>query len=223
MPRVQFSVTGYRGVLKSLDPGVAQRAARAALKRTLERTRTQFTRTISGAQGRYTVPAAEVRGKMVVSVPTGGFEGVLRISGSRLPVTKFKHRMNRFGLVVEILKHGGRRLIQSVFLPRRKGGGPIMFNGQPLAFIRKKTDRPNPFHQAPDSRNSTGQDSKGRKRRWRLPLASVRTLSVPKMVSTERFRDREFYGDFMLKRFAYEFQQALIGLHALKTRGTRAP
>lgn len=224
MARVQFSVTGYQEVLRSLDPGIAERAARAALKRTLERTRTKFTQSISGSKGRYTVPASEVRGKMSVRVPGGSMEGVLRVQGARLPVTKFKHVMNKFGLVVQILKHGGKRLIDSVFIPRKKSGEIVRFNGQPLAFIRKRADRSNPFHRTPDSRASQGKDSKGRKKRFRLPLAGVRTLSVPKMVSTERFGDKKFYGNFMLNRFAYEFQQALIGLHALRQRrALRAP
>lgn len=213
-------MTGYSNVLRSLDPAVAQRAARASLKRTLERTRTKMVQSVAGGQGRYTLPSADVRDKMTVYLPGSGYEGVLRISGSRLPITKFKFSQNKFGTVVQILKHGGRRLIESVFLPRKKGGGPVLFNGQPLAFIRKRPDRSNPFHRTPDSAQSAGVDSKGRKRRFRLPLAGVRTLSVPKMVTTERFRDRQVYGEFMLKRFAYEFQQALTGIHALRQRKT---
>lgn len=224
MARVQFSVTGYQEAIKSLDPNIAERAVRAALKRTLDRTRTKFTQSVAGSKGRYTLPAAEVRDKMTVRIPGGGFEGVLHVSGARLNVAKFKHRQTGAGLVVEILKHGGKRLIASVFLPKKKSGSPVLFNGQELAFIRKRADRRNPFHQSPDSRESSGVDKKGQKRRFRFPLAAVRSLSVPKMVTTEKFHDRQYYGQFILQRFAYEFEHALIGLHALRQkRASRAP
>lgn len=222
MAKVQFSVTGYQEVIKSLDPGIAQRATRAALKRTMERTRTKFTQSISGGRGRYTVPSSDVRGSMFINLPSGGYTGILRISGKRLNVSKFKHRQTAAGLVVNILK-AQARLIKSVFLPKKKGGAPTTFNGAPLAFIRKRSDRPNQFHQTPDSRNSTGTDKKGEKRRYRFPLAAVRSLSVPKMLTSERFNDRAYYGDWMASRFAYEFRQALIGLHALREKRAREP
>lgn len=216
--RISVSVTGYQEVLRGLNAGLAERAARAALKRTMERTRTKLTQSISGGRGRYTIPANQVRDKMAVRVPGGGYEGVLAISGERLNVTRFKHRQTAAGLVVEILR-GTKRLIKSVFLPRKKGAPPTTFSGQPLAFIRKKTDRPNPFHQTPDSRTSTGVDAHGQKRRFRFPLAVVRSLSIPKMVSTEKFHDRQYIAEFMGSRFLYEFRQAIIGISALKGRG----